>query len=88
MPLKKFDATLGVLDAPGDLEPLGCPISTPDAVSDMRPHESSVHGEAVACTQFKPAMQAQLRAMIDGARVSDCTSPGLTPVTFDGSPLH
>jgi hypothetical protein len=40
------------------------------------------------CQQFRPAMQANLGAVIAGARVKKCDTRGIPTVRFDGSPVH
>lgn len=40
------------------------------------------------CQQFRPAMQAQLRAVIAGALVKKCDTAGIPTIHFDGAPLH
>lgn len=40
------------------------------------------------CQQFRPAMQTELEAAIDGVRVTKCYTKGIPTVRFDSSPLQ
>ncbi|HYV43772.1 MAG TPA: hypothetical protein VFA20_02880 [Myxococcaceae bacterium] len=45
-------------------------------------------GEPGGCQEFRPAMEAELDAVISGVRVTKCKTAGIPTVPFDSSPLH